>query len=30
VLRVMVEGPDAVLVSEVADAIAALADERLH
>jgi phosphoglucosamine mutase len=30
VLRVMVEGPDAVLVSELADAIAALAGDRLH
>ncbi len=30
VLRVMVEGNDAALVSEVADAIAALAGERLH
>ena len=30
VLRVMVEGDDAALVSEVADAIAALAGERLH
>ncbi len=30
VLRVMVEGHDAALVSELADAIAALADERLH
>ncbi len=30
VLRVMVEGPDAALVSELADAIAALAGDRLH
>jgi phosphoglucosamine mutase len=30
VLRVMVEGRDAALVSELADAIAALAEERLH
>ena len=30
VLRVMVEGDDAALVAEVADAIAALAGERLH
>jgi phosphoglucosamine mutase len=30
VLRVMVEGDDTALVSELADAIAALADERLH
>ena len=30
VLRVMVEGPDAVLVAELADAIAALAGDRLH
>ncbi len=30
VLRVMVEGREAALVSELADAIAALADERLH
>lgn len=30
VLRVMVEGVDAALVTEVADAIAALAGERLH
>jgi phosphoglucosamine mutase len=30
VLRVMVEGDDAALVTEVADAIAALAGERLH
>ncbi len=30
VLRVMVEGPDATLVGELADAITALADERLH
>jgi phosphoglucosamine mutase len=30
VLRVMVEGDDAALVSELADAIAGLADERLH
>jgi phosphoglucosamine mutase len=30
VLRVMVEGDDAALVSELADAIAALAGERLH
>jgi len=30
VLRVMVEGPDARLVAELADAIAALAGERLH
>ena len=30
VLRVMVEGGDMALVSELADAIAALADERLH
>ena len=30
VLRVMVEGPDAVVVTELADAIAALAGERLH
>jgi phosphoglucosamine mutase len=29
-LRVMVEGPDAALVDELADAIAALAGERLH
>ena len=29
-LRVMVEGPDAALVAELADAIAALAGERLH
>ncbi|HEY4189645.1 MAG TPA: phosphoglucosamine mutase [Candidatus Limnocylindrales bacterium] len=30
VLRVMVEGPDASLVSELADAIATLAGDRLH
>lgn len=30
VLRVMVEGPDAALVAELADAIATLAGERLH
>jgi phosphoglucosamine mutase len=30
VLRVMVEGPDAAVVAELADAIAALAGERLH
>ena len=30
VLRVMVEGPDAAVVTELADAIAALAGERLH
>ena len=30
VLRVMVEGPDAALVAEIADAIAALAGDRLH
>ena len=30
VLRVMVEGPDAALVAELADAIAALAGDRLH
>jgi phosphoglucosamine mutase len=30
VLRVMVEGPDAALVSELADSIAGLAEERLH
>jgi phosphoglucosamine mutase len=30
VLRVMVEGDDPALVTELADAIAALADERLH
>ena len=30
VLRVMVEGADASVVSELADAIAALAGERLH
>ncbi len=30
VLRVMVEGGDAAIVSELADAIAALAGERLH
>jgi phosphoglucosamine mutase len=30
VLRVMVEGPDATLVAELADSIAALAGERLH
>jgi hypothetical protein len=30
VLRVMVEGDDAELVSEIAEAIAALAGERLH
>ena len=30
VLRVMVEGPDAALVSELADAIATLAGDRLH
>ena len=29
-LRVMVEGPDAGLVTELADSIAALAGERLH
>jgi phosphoglucosamine mutase len=29
-LRVMVEGPDAALVSELADALATLAEERLH
>ena len=29
-LRVMVEGPDAALVAELADSIAALAGERLH
>jgi phosphoglucosamine mutase len=29
-LRVMVEGPDAALVSELADAIATLAGERLN
>jgi len=29
-LRVMVEGPDAAVVSELADALAALAAERLH
>jgi phosphoglucosamine mutase len=29
-LRVMVEGPDAALVAELADSIAALASERLH
>jgi phosphomannomutase len=29
-LRVMVEGPDPSLVTELADAIAALADERLN
>ena len=29
-LRVMVEGPDAALVARLADAIAAVADERLH
>jgi phosphoglucosamine mutase len=29
-LRVMVEGPDADLVRELADALAALAGERLH
>ena len=30
VLRVMVEGPDAALVAELADAIATLAGDRLH
>ncbi len=30
VLRVMVEGPDAAEVVELADAIAALAGDRLH
>jgi phosphoglucosamine mutase len=30
VLRVMVEGEDAALVSEIADAVTALAGERLH
>ncbi|MGH2513699.1 MAG: phosphoglucosamine mutase, partial [Candidatus Limnocylindrales bacterium] len=30
VLRVMVEGPEAGLVRELADAIGAIADERLH
>jgi phosphoglucosamine mutase len=30
VLRVMVEGEDAALVAELADALAALAEERLH
>ena len=30
VLRVMVEGRDAAVVAELADAIAALAGERLH
>ena len=30
VLRVMVEGPDAAVVAELADAIAALAGDRLH
>jgi phosphoglucosamine mutase len=30
VLRVMVEGGDAALVTELADTIAALAEERLH
>ena len=30
VLRVMVEGDDAAMVSELADAIASLAGERLH
>ena len=30
VLRVMVEGPDAALVAEIADAIATLAGDRLH
>ncbi|MEO8571084.1 MAG: phosphoglucosamine mutase, partial [Chloroflexota bacterium] len=29
-LRVMVEGPDATLVAELADAIARLAEERLN
>ncbi|HET9435985.1 MAG TPA: phosphoglucosamine mutase [Candidatus Limnocylindrales bacterium] len=29
-LRVMVEGPDAAIVAELADALAAVADERLH
>jgi phosphomannomutase len=29
-LRVMVEGPDAALVAELADSLAALAGERLH
>ena len=29
-LRVMVEGPDAALVAEIADAIATLAGDRLH
>jgi len=29
-LRVMVEGPDAALVTELADALAALAGERLN
>jgi phosphoglucosamine mutase len=29
-LRVMVEGPDAALVSELADTLATLAEERLH
>jgi phosphoglucosamine mutase len=29
-LRVMVEGPDAAVVSELADALAAVANERLH
>jgi hypothetical protein len=29
-LRVMIEGPDADLVAELADAIAALAGERLN
>jgi phosphoglucosamine mutase len=29
-LRVMVEGPDAAVVSELADALATIADERLH
>jgi len=29
-LRVMVEGPDAVLVSELADSLATIASERLH
>ena len=29
-LRVMVEGPDAALVTELADALAALAEERLN
>ncbi len=29
-LRVMVEGPDAAIVAELADALAAVAGERLH